>query len=80
MVCQFSLLYCRKFNERELSKQRLREAGRLSDSEDNEEFDGGLKVPGRIWSKLYKYAPQILTFTFKQKQRNNNNTVTKKLC
>ncbi|XP_052775006.1 DNA excision repair protein ERCC-6-like isoform X2 [Mya arenaria] len=44
-----------QFNDSELSKQRLRAEGRLSESEDDEEFDGGLKVPGRIWSKLYKY-------------------------
>lgn len=28
----------------------------MSDSEDDEEFDGGMKVPGRIWSKLYKWV------------------------
>ncbi|KAH3872046.1 hypothetical protein DPMN_035259 [Dreissena polymorpha] len=44
-----------QFNEGEISKQRLRAEGRLSDSDDDEEFDGGLKVPGRIWSKLFKY-------------------------
>ncbi|KAL4239940.1 DNA excision repair protein ERCC-6 [Mactra antiquata] len=44
-----------KFNRHERYKQKMRDAGRMSDSEDDEEFDGGLKVPGRIWSKLYKY-------------------------
>ncbi|XP_045212633.2 DNA excision repair protein ERCC-6-like [Mercenaria mercenaria] len=44
-----------KFHKSELFKQKAREAGRMSDSEDDEEFDGGMKVPGRIWSKLYKY-------------------------
>ena len=47
---------CRKFHKTELFKQRAREAGQMNDSEDDEEFDGGMKVPGRIWSKLYKYV------------------------
>jgi len=44
----------RAFNEEELRKQRARAEGRLEDEVEDEEFDGGLKVPGHIWSRLYK--------------------------
>ncbi|XP_013385583.1 DNA excision repair protein ERCC-6-like [Lingula anatina] len=37
-----------------LRKQLLLEDG-VSEDEDGIEFDGGLKVPGQIWSKLYNY-------------------------
>ena len=28
----------------------------MSDSEEDEEIDEGFKIPGRIWSKLFKYG------------------------
>ncbi|XP_052070750.1 DNA excision repair protein ERCC-6-like [Mytilus californianus] len=45
----------RDFNKAERKKQDLRAAGELSESEEDEEMEGGFKVPGRIWSKLFKY-------------------------
>ena len=56
ILCSLCLItiYDRKFQYVERRKQKQREAGQLSESDDDEEFDGGMKVPSRIWSKLYK--------------------------
>ena len=53
----FKLLsFYREFNRAERKKQELRAAGEMSDSEEDEEIDEGFKIPGRIWSKLFKYG------------------------
>ncbi|VDI10453.1 DNA excision repair protein ERCC-6 [Mytilus galloprovincialis] len=45
----------RDFDKAERKKQDQRAAGELSESEEDEEMEGGFTVPGRIWSKLFKY-------------------------
>ena len=34
-------------------KEKIDEGKDTSDSESDKEFDGGLRVPGQIWSKLH---------------------------
>ena len=42
-----------------LKQKRIERGEEISDSEDEEddmEFDGGLTIPGNIWTKLYRYT------------------------
>ncbi|KAL5018836.1 hypothetical protein ScPMuIL_004558 [Solemya velum] len=48
------LMRIEDFEREEKERQRKDERDGKSESED-EEFEGGLKVPSRIWKKLYKY-------------------------
>ncbi|XP_070580138.1 DNA excision repair protein ERCC-6-like [Ptychodera flava] len=48
----------RKYKKQQLEKKKARiEAGESESEEETEdyEFDGGYKVPGQIWNRLYKY-------------------------
>ncbi|KAK3608200.1 hypothetical protein CHS0354_039216 [Potamilus streckersoni] len=45
----------RELDKEERRIQILKERGEVSESESDEEFDGGLRVPGKIWSKLFNY-------------------------
>jgi DNA excision repair protein ERCC-6 len=55
--CQFDSLIVKKSVYSEYEKQKALEE--QSDSGSDMEMDGGFKVPGRIWSKLYRYVIHI---------------------